>query len=277
MKNVLGKITLVTLLLAGGALATDSVKADSYHTLQNGESFFSVAQSYGVDAYTLAAANGLSITDVIVPGQVLVVPGGPSAPVASEAPATVDGSAQAINQVTEGQYTVQIGDSFSSIAAAHGMDYTQLAANNGLTIDDYLVPGQVLQVAGTATNASTAHSSYYLEGYDYEPGINYPVGQCTWAVQKLTGWAGDWWGNASDWARNAAREGFAVGTIPVVGAIAVWDDGGFGHVAYVSGVQSETNIQVLEANYGGRQWIDNHRGWFNPLHTTSRVSYIYPH
>lgn len=276
MKKVLGKVTLFALVLAGGVLATDSVKADSYHTIQSGESFYSVAQTYGVDPYALAAANGLGIYDLIVPGQVLTVPGVNPAPVVAEAPA--EAPAPTTTETTS-SYTVQSGDSFSTIAAAHGMDYTQLAANNGLTIYDYLVPGQVLQVAGApaATNTGTTPSSYYLEGFDYEPGINYPVGQCTWAVQKLTGWAGDWWGNASTWATNAARDGYAVGTTPAVGAIAVWDDGGFGHVAYVTGVQSETSIQVLEANYNGRQWIDNHRGWFNPLNTTSQVSYIYPH
>lgn len=55
-----------------------------------------------------------------------------------------------------------------------------------------------------------------------------------------------------------------MGTTPVVGSIAVWADGGFGHVAYVTGVDEVGNIQVLEANYNGRQWIDYHRGWFNP-------------
>lgn len=275
MKNVLGKVTLFALVLAGGVLVTDSVKADSYHTIQSGESFYSVAQTYGVDPYALAAANGLGIYDLILPGQVLTVPGVEPAPVVMEAPAPSE--APATTEATN-SYTVQSGDSFSSIAAAHGMDYTQLATNNGLTIYDYLIPGQVLQVtAPVAVATGTVSSSYYLAGFDYEPGINYPVGQCTWAVQKLTGWAGDWWGNASTWATNAARDGYAVGTTPAVGAIAVWDDGGFGHVAYVTDVQSETSIQVLEANYNGRQWIDNHRGWFNPLNTKSKVSYIYPH
>lgn len=278
MKKVLGKVTLFALVLAGGIFAADSVKADSYHTIQSGESFYSVSQVYGIDPYALAAANGLGIYDLIVPGQVLTVPGVDPVtyeePVATESPvATPPSEAPA----TTNSYTVQDGDSFSSIAAAYGMDYTQLAATNGLTVYDYLVPGQVLQVTAAVSNTGAAPSSYYLEGYDYEPGINYPVGQCTWAVQKLTGWAGDWWGNASDWARNAARDGYAIGTTPAVGAIAVWDDGGFGHVAYITDVQSETSIQVLEANYNGRQWIDNHRGWFNPLNTTSQVSYIYPH
>lgn len=265
MKQFLRKVSL-TLLLGGGLFAGQVVQADSY-TIQYGDSFYSIAQSYGIDAYELAAANGLGIYDLILPGQVLTLPGYATAPVV-----------ESVFPGATSSYTVQAGDSFSTIATAHGMDLNQLAANNGMSIYDYIVPGQVLQVAAQASVpvvAETSNSSYYLEGFDYEPGINYPIGQCTWAVQKLTGWAGDWWGNAADWARSAAREGLTVGTEPMVGAIAVWDDGAYGHVAYVTDVASNTQIQVLEANINGRQWIDNHRGWINPLDTTSVVSYIY--
>lgn len=274
MKKVLGKVSLLPLVIAGGLLAKEVVAADAAYTVQNGDSFYLIGQKHGVDPYALAAANGLGIYDLILPGQVLTIPGyqAPAAPAVAAAPVQ--------EQVaTTATYTVQAGDSFSSIAAVYGMDFNQLAANNGLSIFDTIFPGQTLQVAGTtlATTPTEAPSSYYLEGYDYEPGINYPVGQCTWAVQKLTGWAGDWWGNAATWAIHAARDGFPVGLTPVVGAIAVWDDGGFGHVAYVTGVDELGNIQVLEANYNGRQWIDNHRGWFNPNEGMGPVSYIYPY
>lgn len=271
MKKVLGKVSLLTLALAGGLFVSQTVSADTAYTVQNGDSFFLIAQKYGVDPYALATANGLGIYDLIVPGQTLTIPG-------YEAPAPV-ASPDATPVNTGSSYTVKEGDSFSSIAAVYGMDFNQLAQNNGLNVYDLIVPGQILQVTGSATPATSAvaPSSYYLEGYDYEPGINYPVGQCTWAVQKLTGWAGDWWGNASTWAVNAARDGFAVGVTPAIGSIAVWTVGEFGHVAYVTGINELGQIQVLEANYNGRQWIDNHRGWFNPNEGMGPVSYIYPH
>lgn len=278
MKKVLGKVTLFAAIAMGALAVHQTAAADSY-TIQNGDSFYSIAQAHGVDVYELAAANGLGIYDLILPGQVLTIPGNaaassaqPAAP-SAPAPTTNTGTAQTVS------YTVKNGDSFSSIAAAYGMDYNQLAANNGLTINDYILPGQVLQVSSSAPAASTntnQSSSYYLEGYTYEPGNTYPVGQCTWAVKKLTGWAGDWWGNAASWATNAARDGYVVGTTPVVGSIVVWNDGAYGHVAYVTAVESAERIQVSEANINGRQWIDNHRGWFNPLNTNSQVSYIYP-
>lgn len=280
MKKVLGKVTLLTALTVGALAVGQTIAADSY-TIQNGDSFYSIAQAYGIDANELAAANGHGIYDLILPGQVLTIPGTANTSAAQPAAAPAASAPVETSSAQTVSYTVKNGDSFSSIAAAYGMDYNQLAANNGLTINDLILPGQVLQVSSSAASSSTAtatnqNSSYYLEGYTYEQGINYPVGQCTWAVQKLTGWAGNWWGNAASWANNAAREGYAVGTTPVVGSIVVWNDGAYGHVAYVTAVESPERIQVLEANINDRQWIDNHRGWFNPLNTTSQVSYIYP-
>lgn len=95
----------------------------------------------------------------------------------------------------------------------------------------------------------------------------YPVGQCTWAVKSLAPWIPNWLGNAGGWATNAKAKGFRTGSTPRVGSIAVWpnDGGGYGHVAYVTDVASNTRIQVKESNYAGNQYIANFRGWFNPL------------
>ena len=89
-------------------------------------------------------------------------------------------------------------------------------------------------------------------------------------------WAGNYWGNGGDWAANARQAGFRVGTTPRVGAIACWTDGGYGHVAVVTHVHSNTRIQVSESNYLGNRSIGNYRGWFNPTNVQGRVSYIYP-
>lgn len=105
---------------------------------------------------------------------------------------------------------------------------------------------------------------------------SYPVGQCTWGAKTLAPWAGDYWGNGGQWSASAAAAGFRVGSQPEVGAIACWTDGGYGHVAVVTAVQSATSIQVSEANYLGQQSIGNYRGWFNPTTAQGTVSYIYP-
>ena len=106
---------------------------------------------------------------------------------------------------------------------------------------------------------------------------SYPVGECTWGVKTLAPWAGDYWGNGAQWATSAAAAGFRTGSTPQVGAIACWNDGGYGHVAVVTAVSSSTSIQVSESNYGGNRTIGNKRGWFNPTTTSEGfVTYIYP-
>ena len=107
---------------------------------------------------------------------------------------------------------------------------------------------------------------------------SYPAGQCTWGAKTLAPWAGDYWGNGGQWATSAAAAGFRTGSIPQVGAIACWDDGGYGHVAVVTAVESTTRIQVSECNYdgSGTQPIGNYRGWFNPTASRGTVRYIYP-
>ena len=106
---------------------------------------------------------------------------------------------------------------------------------------------------------------------------SYPTGECTWGAKTLAPWAGDYWGNGAQWATSAAAAGFRTGSTPQVGAIACWNDGGYGHVAVVTAVSSSSRIQVSESNYGGNRTIGNKRGWFNPTTTSEGyVTYIYP-
>ncbi|GGE30768.1 peptidoglycan hydrolase PcsB [Streptococcus himalayensis] len=106
--------------------------------------------------------------------------------------------------------------------------------------------------------------------------VTYPVGQCTWGAKTLAPWAGDYWGNGGQWAASAAAAGFRTGSVPQVGAIASWNDGGYGHVAVVTAVESTNRIQVSESNYNGNMSIGNYRGWFDPTIAQGVVTYIYP-
>lgn len=56
---------------------------------------------------------------------------------------------------------------------------------------------------------------------------------------------------------------------------AVWTEGYYGHVAVVTEVASPTSIRVKEANYAGKQYIGDFRGWFNPV-ADGVTEYIYP-
>ena len=124
--------------------------------------------------------------------------------------------------------------------------------------------------AAAAPVATTSRPTYSTSA------SSYPVGECTWGAKTLAPWAGDYWGNGGQWAASAAAAGFRTGSQPQVGAIACWNDGGYGHVAVVTAVQSTTSIQVSESNYNGIRSIGNYRGWFNPTTAQGTVTYIYP-
>ena len=143
-----------------------------------------------------------------------------------------------------------------------------------------------VQATSTSTSSSSDDDSSYTPAattVSQRPtyssnASSYPVGQCTWGAKTLAPWAGDYWGNGGQWAASAAAAGFRTGSTPQVGAIASWDDGGYGHVAVVTAVESPTRIQVSECNYdgSGTQPIGNYRGWFNPTASRGTVRYIYP-
>ena len=110
-----------------------------------------------------------------------------------------------------------------------------------------------VQAANGGASTPTVNVSYSTDA------SSYPIGECTWGAKILAPWAG-----------------FRVGSQPQVGAIACWNDGGYGHVAVVTAVQSTNSIQVSESNYLGNRSIGNYRGWFDPTTAQGTVSYIYP-
>ena len=142
------------------------------------------------------------------------------------------------------------------------------AAQAQATVSTPVAPA--VQTQTVATPAATSRPTYSSSA------SSYPVGECTWGAKVLAPWAGDYWGNGAQWAASAAAAGFRTGSQPQVGAIACWNDGGYGHVAVVTAVQSTTSIQVSESNYLGIRSIGNYRGWFNPVNAQGSVTYIYP-
>lgn len=134
------------------------------------------------------------------------------------------------------------------------------------------VPEPVVETPAPAVVAGSAAIAP-----NYNQNNTYPVGQCTWGAKALAPWAHNYWGDAGGWIYSAQAAGFRTGSTPMVGAIAVWSGGYYGHVAVVTDVQSATSIKVMESNYGGNQYIADFRGWFNPQVTSEGyVQYIYP-
>lgn len=164
-------------------------------------------------------------------------------------------------------------DNFSVTAYAIYSDNSQAVFN---LAEQKFTPSVVRTPQSSTTNSASPRITRYINETN-----TYPVGQCTWGVKTLAPWIPNYLGNAKEWTNGAKNLGFRTGTTPEVGAIAVWpyDGGGYGHVAYVTAVESSTRIQVKEANYAGNQSIANYRNWFNPTASWcggGTVFYIYP-
>ena len=113
------------------------------YTVQAGDLLALIAAQFGTTYIELAQINGIANPDLLHVGQVLQVP----VPAGTSAP-SAGGTAAPTTQPTTGSYTVQGGDSLSSIAAQFGINYFELARLNGIANPDVLRVGQVLQVPG---------------------------------------------------------------------------------------------------------------------------------
>lgn len=246
---------------------------------QNGQMIGINGQEFTVDrpelSYQITKVNGNSFDVLIhnVPEYITSV----SVPTWSNVNGQDDIKWYSATKIGEGSYKAQIhlanhqyatGDYSVHIYGQNALTKSQegLKATTGFRVEP---------AASEPTTAATLKVTTYVNERN-----TYPVGQCTWGVKSLAPWIPNWLGNAGGWANNARAKGFRVGATPRVGSIVVWpnDGGGYGHVAYVTDVESPTRIQVKEANYAGKQYIANFRGWFNPQASSwgGNVSYIYP-
>jgi LysM repeat protein len=116
------------------------------HTVQSGEGFTVIARRYGVSAAKLAAANGLTLQSVIVPGEKLRVPG------AKVATGTKPRTTPAPPRI---EHTVVAGESFFSIAQRYHVSPWRLAQANKLRLMSTIVPGQQLTLPASAHLSST--------------------------------------------------------------------------------------------------------------------------
>lgn len=93
--------------------------------------------------------------------------------------------------------------------------------------------------------------------YEPNPYSHRYTGQCTWYAWQRWPQIGrkpPSTGHAYKWILHARKKGYATGTRPVAGAIAVWERkvggaGRYGHVAYVESVMAGDRFLVSEYNW----------------------------
>lgn len=289
MKKVITTLTATAAFAAYGM--ADDAEASSTYKVQSGDTLWKISQKNGVTVSQLKSWNNLS-SDLILVNQTLTV-GGSSASNASAENTTSSSSSSANSSSSSsagtsgsGTYTVKSGDTLSSIARAHGMNYRTLMNNNNIS-SHLIYPGQKLTVNGSSAGSSdsSASSSSNSTASKKEEvkstsvsapsptsvsyGTNYYYwGDCTWYVferrQQLGKPVGNNWGNASNWDNAARSQGYSVSSSPSVGAILqanAWTNfaWGMGHVAIVERINSDGSILVSEMNFGSGQGVKTFR------------------
>lgn len=189
----------------------------------------------------------------------------------AEKAAAAAAAAEAAYRAKQKEQQAAVKASANTTLQAQVQAATQTSAATPAAAQNQAVAQPAVQTQAVAAPVATTSRPTYSTSAS-----SYPVGECTWGAKTLAPWAGDYWGNGGQWAASAAAAGFRTGSQPQVGAIACWNDGGYGHVAVVTAVQSTTSIQVSESNYLGNRSIGNYRGWFNPINAQGTVTYIYP-
>lgn len=153
------------------------------YTVKSGDSWWAIANRYGMEMNALAQLNGKTINDVIHPGQVIrVADKGEGQSVSNKVNTTLAQPKPA--QPSAQYYTVRYGDSFWSIANKYGMNMYTLAANNGLSINSVIYPGQRLKVSG---NAQATQKVHYVKYGETLSGIAAQMGTTVSHLQAVNG------------------------------------------------------------------------------------------
>jgi soluble lytic murein transglycosylase-like protein len=159
------KLTLAALTIS--AVAAGPASAAVPHTVQPGETLWSIAAANNLHTNALAAFNGLAPDSNVIVGSTINVPTDDEALVAvnsvpqqAAAPEQTDTASTDSASATSGGppplggYTVKPGETLSGIAAASGVTTEALAAMNGVSPDSHVIEGTALKLPAGSPQAA---------------------------------------------------------------------------------------------------------------------------
>ena len=156
------------------------------YTVKPNDSWWAIANRYGMEMNALAQLNGKTINDVIHPGQVIRVADKGEGQSVSNKVNTTPAQPKPVQPANNTQYyTVRYNDSFWSIANKYRMNMYTLAANNGLSINSVIYPGQRLKVSGRV--AQSARQVHYVRYGETLSGIAASMNTTVGHLQAVNG------------------------------------------------------------------------------------------
>ena len=229
-------------------------QAAAPHTVQPGETLWSIAAANNLTTRTVAAFNGLSENSQVVLGSTIMVPttvegyaslqkAGLVAATPTAAGATSTSSSSPSSSATaapsapvassaapapQGAYTVRVGDTLSGLAATARVSVADMAAMNGLSVEGPLLAGTVIKLpAGSPAPpraAQPAPSTHVV-----------PAAAPAATPARLS--AGDVQSIASQY-----------GVSPSLAAAIAWQESGFNN-SMVSGANARGVMQVMPGTW----------------------------
>jgi soluble lytic murein transglycosylase-like protein len=229
------------------ALCATAAPAPAYvaHTVEPGETLWSIAAASNLTTRTLAAANGLPEDAQVVLGSTIRIPseqeGAAALAGAGQAPAeaVTPPQPEATAPQPAGAYTVQPGDTLANIAARSGIGAGQLAWMNGLDPNGVLLAGTALKLPTGAPPIAQQEQAPAAQAQptvvpDAEP--NATPGQVT--------------------AAQIGSVASGQGVSPSLAAAVAWQESGF-----QNGVISSANARgVMQILPGTWDWIQQQSG-----------------
>jgi LysM repeat protein len=157
------RLTLI-LTIATFCVAASPAHAVVNHTVQPGETLWSIAAANNLTTRTVAVFNGISEDSHVILGSTIRVPtvaeGAAALAAAGVTPAGGQVGTAGNAPPPAGAYTVQPGDTFSSLAAKAGVRPEQVAGVNGLDVNRPLLAGTVIKLPPASAPAqAAAHAS----------------------------------------------------------------------------------------------------------------------
>jgi len=152
----------VTLAIALSLFLSSQAFALS-HTLQQGETLYSLSRKYGVSVAEIMSANNISSPENLSVGSKLIIPG--------------TNSSNLNDNSTSSLYIVQKGDTFYRIARDHGLSVSELFELNHFSSGKILKPGDELIVSGNGSPAATVERKETAPQVtaNYSDSVQWPV------------------------------------------------------------------------------------------------------